>query len=560
MSLSEIKERIKQLTAAHIAFGFFILLFVVGVFLLIWRINQEFLVPVPAHGGSFDEGIVGSPRFINPLLAFSDADKDLTALVYSGLMKTTSDGMLEPDLAEGYTISEDGLVYTFVLRDDIYFHDGEPVTVEDVFFTVTKAQDELIRSTKQSSWDGVAIQVVDNKTIEFVLPRKFSPFLENATLGIIPSHIWKNVPTDQFSYNLHNIEPIGSGPYEIKSIDRNSSGIPTQYELRAFKDYALGKPFIKEVRIHLFENQDDLRSAYSKGAVDSIYEISNNQIDESLRRGSSLITSSLPRTFGVFFNTDVAPVFLSKSVRSALNTVTNRDKIVQEVFGGYASPINTPIPPTLFEQTEFNQSGDIVEAATILEKAGWEKNQNTGIWENDGAPLAFSLTTSDTPELVRTAEILKEDWQSFGAQVDLEILSVSDLNQNAIRPRDYDALLFGTSIGRHGDLYSFWHSSGRSDPGLNIALYTNIDTDAIVEDLRQAISPEERTELYKKFVEIIEDDTPAVFLFSPDFTYITDSSIQNNRLGILNNASDRFADINEWYIETDKVWNIFNAN
>lgn len=557
MPFSEIQSRIRNLTKAHIAFAFFILLFVVGVFMIIWKINQEFLIPVPAHGGSFDEGIIGSPRFINPVLAFSDADQDMTALVYSGLMKTTKEGSLELDLASNYTVSDDGLVYTFTLRDDIYFHDGEPVSVEDVFFTISKVQDDLVRSTQQSSWDGVAVRVIDNNSIEFTLPRAFGPFLENTTIGILPAHIWKNIPADQFSYSLYNIEPVGSGPYYVRSIERNASGIPTEYKLRSFNKYALGRPFIKDIRIHLFENETELLDAYKRGTVDSLYEISNRTIDQELRKGSNVVSTSLPQSYGVFFNTDVAPVFLTREIRQALSAAIDRERIVSEVFGGYATAIANPIPPALFEAEEMTGK-NIERANALMQEAGWKKNQETGLWQIAETPLAFTIRTSDTPELIRAAEILDEEWSGFGANVEIEILSVSDLNQSAIRAREYEALLFGTSVGRQGDLYSFWHSSGRNDPGLNIALYTNIDVDAIVEDLRQAISPEEREELYSRFYETITTETPAAFLFSPDFTYITSDNIQNNTLGILNNQSERFADVHEWYIETDKVWNIFN--
>ncbi|MCH7975051.1 MAG: ABC transporter substrate-binding protein, partial [Bacteroidetes bacterium] len=116
--------------------------------------------------------------------------RDLTALVYSGLLKATPDGGLVPDLAKSYTISNDGLNYTFVLRDDITFHDGEPITIDDILFTIEKTQDPTLKSPKRANWDGVAVTKINGQKIQFILRQPYAPFLENTTLGILPRHLW----------------------------------------------------------------------------------------------------------------------------------------------------------------------------------------------------------------------------------------------------------------------------------------------------------------------------------------------------------------------------------
>jgi peptide/nickel transport system substrate-binding protein len=110
------------------------------------HLNNKFLVEVPDRGGEMTEGVVGIPRFVNPVLAVSDADKDVVSLVFSGLLKASPDGKLVPDLAASYTISPDGRTYTFTLRDNIFFHDGEPITTEDIEFTIQKIQDSTVKS------------------------------------------------------------------------------------------------------------------------------------------------------------------------------------------------------------------------------------------------------------------------------------------------------------------------------------------------------------------------------------------------------------------------------
>jgi len=554
---------IKDIKSSHIIFLAASTIFIAATFFIIWKINEQFLVTVPDKGGSFTEGVIGSPRFINPVLAFSDADKDLTKLVYAGLMKNTSNNSLVPELAEEVSISDDGRVYTFTIKDNIYFHDETPITAEDVVFTIEKIQDPLIRSPKQANWNGVEVSALDDKTVQFVLPQAFAPFLENTTVGILPVHIWRNVSAEQFSYNIHNVEPVGSGPYKIDKVERNSSGLPTSYNLEAYKQYVLGEPYISRLEIRLFEDQESLIDAYEKGSLDNIYNVANGKADDILRRSSKLITSPLPRVFGIFFNPDIEPLFLNESVRKALDKSVNKERIVQEIFGGHATTLEGPLPPST-QEAEIDISYNPEEARTILEKNGWARNEGTGIWEKETdsgtQTLQFSISTSNTPELAASAELAQQDWRSFGADVELKIFDVGDLNQQVIRPREYDSLLFGTSVGRQVDLYSFWHSSGRSDPGLNIALYTNIETDDILEELRATIDLNQRQELYESFSEIIRDDTPAVFLFSPDFTYITTSKIKENEIGIINTPAERFADIHNWYIEINKVWNIFIKN
>ena len=171
--------------------------------------------------------------------------------------------------------------------------------------------------------------------------------------------------------------------------------------------------------------------------------------------------------------------------------------------------------------------------------------------------LAFSLSTSDVPELKSVAERLKADWEKIGVSVELKVFESGDLNQNVIRPRKYDAILFGEIVGRDSDLFAFWHSSQRNDPGLNIAMYTNSVADKLLEDMRRATDPEKRRTAYEKFSVEIAKDIPAVFLYAPEFVYILPEKIKGSAIGTITVPAERFLNIHEWYIDTDLVWKIF---
>lgn len=534
----------------------------------LWGLHRSFLVTIPAHGGSLTEGIVGTPRFINPLLAVSDADRDMTSLVYSGLMRLASDDALILDLAETYTVSPDGLTYTFTMRKNIFFHDGSRVTSDDVVFTILKAQESAIKSPKRANWDGVSIKTDGPDTVIFTLKQPYAPFLENTTLGILPKHLWESVNAEQFSLSQLNISAIGSGPYEIKKIMKDASGIPEQATLSSFKKFALGNPYLSTISIKFYPNEKELLAAYQSRVVESMNAVPPSLAELLSKQGGRIETSPLPRVFGVFLNQNQQPLFTNAAVRHALDIIPDRDIIIKEVLHGYGTPLRGPLPNGSlgYEKSDkhkisFDKDRQKAEALSILAKDGWKPNVKDGILEKKTKKgtlrLAFSVATSDIAELKQAAELLKTMWESIGAQVTLRVFEIGDLNQNVIRPRKYDALFFGEIIGRDADPFAFWHSSQRLDPGLNIALYANITADKLLEEARTLSNKEERVKKYEAFQKEVGRDAPAVFLYTPEFVYILPHSVKGFSMGSITVPADRFASVYTWYVETDHVWKIF---
>ncbi|MBI2096041.1 MAG: hypothetical protein HYT43_00140 [Candidatus Taylorbacteria bacterium] len=526
---------------------------------MLTTINAAFLVEVPARGGTLTEGIIGTPRSINPLLAITDADKDLVALIYAGLLKATPSGELIPDMAESVSVSPDGREYTFFIRADAYFHDGTPVTADDVIFTVTRAQDPVTRSPKRANWDGITVEKIDDKTIRFALKEPYPPFLENATLGLLPRHLWRDVGPDEFAWSQWNIEPVGSGPYKLSKLKTNESRLPYLYILRSFRKYPLGEPKIQKIVFTFFGNERAGLEALRRREIGSIGSLSPRETLD-LSANARLDRYPLPRVFGVFFNQNQAPVLSLREVRQALNTATDREIIVREVLRGFGSPIDSPVPLSLPPNANA-ASTSAAAGRALLEKNGWSWNEEKQVMEKKSRKetytLAFSISTSDAEELRGAAELLKDQWEKIGARIELKIFETGDLNQDVIRPRKYDSLLFGEIVGRELDLFAFWHSSQRNDPGLNIALYADAAADKLLEEARAASELTVRREKYQRFAEILTEDVPAVFLYSPDFIYVLPREVKGVGLGSITTAAERFLNVHEWYIETDKVWNIF---
>ncbi len=528
--------------------------------------SSKIMVPIPRPGGEFTEGIVGYPRFINPLFALSDADRDMTALVYSGLLAYEPDGTLIPDLAQSYTISADKLQYTFTLKPDITFHDGTPITADDILFTIQRAKDPAIKSPKRANWEGVTVEKRSDRDIVFSLRQPFPAFLENTTLGILPSHLWKPIDPEQFIFSDLNILPVGSGSYRIDAISRDQSGRPRTYTLKSYDAYALGMPYIKTLTLSFYANEESLLTALSAGDIDAVNAITPTEARALSVSNTTLAIKHvpLPRIFSVFFNQNKnAGLFANKEVRVALNNIIDRDAIIEKVFSGYATPVDSPLPPNVRLKVDASVTASssplwtIDQAKQSLEKAGWKKNKD-GIYEKTVKKqkhlLQFSLSVPSVPELKATAELLAAMWQSIGADVTLKFFDPNDFSQNVLRPREYEALLFGEIVGRDIDLFAFWHSSQRNDPGLNIALYTNIKADKLLSEARTIDNPTDRLIRYTKFEDEIKKDIPAIFLYSPDFIYIIDTKVGGVSLGRITTPAERFLGIRDWYTDTDRVW------
>jgi len=540
-----------------------LLIMVASTVVIISKINKHIATVIPADGGSITEGIVGTPRFVNPVLALSGPDKDLTKLVYSGLTRKNNSNEFIPDLAENYEISDDGLTYTFTLKDGVTFHDGTQVTAEDILFTIDRIQDPLLKSPERVSWEGVSAEQIDRKTVKFVLKQPYISFLDNTTLGILPSHIWSNIPTEQFSFSDYNLKAVGSGPYKVSSIQKKNSGVIESFELKSFRNFSLGKPYVDSINLVFFSNESNLTRALDNGSIDAAHALTPSYVADNNFKPETVVTAPLARTFSLFFNKNKNPIFQDQKLVEALELAIDKQTIISLVLSGFGSTVDSPIPKNIAEfqtleaaESEKSFKERQVEAEEKLDKLGWKKNKN-GIREKNGKELSFSISTGNAFELQQAAEIIREYYSLIGIQVDLKVFEIGNLNQNIIRARNYEVLFFGQIVSKEAELYAFWQSSQISDPGLNIAMYANNSVDKILESLIKEKPTLERFKLYAKLKKEMDKDKPAIFVYSPNFIYITPKEVQNISYKTIVDNSDRFNMVHTWYIHTDTVWNVF---
>lgn len=513
---------------------------------------------VPDYGGEYSEGIVAQPRYINPLLSqTSEADANLVELIYSSLFALDENGKIVGRLADHYEISDEGKIYTVTLKQGVKFHDGAELTADDVLFTIQAIQDPAYKSPLRPNWLAVETAVIDRYTVQFTLRRPYAGFLQNLSVGILPKHIWESIPADRVLLSDYNLSPIGSGPYVFRDSEVDSNGNIHAIELTANDEYFEGEPYISKMTFRFYPDDATLLEAYGRKEVQAIHSIHPGQIESVMERKSTALHSiDMPRIFGVFFNTTKSKALAYDEVRQALAFATDRQAIVDTVLKGkgeVAAGGMLPFMEGYASHLEY-PALDLERANKILDDAGWERGDD-GIRAKDSeTPLAFEIVIPAWPELAATAELLRTQWEAVGARVTVSEQNPADLQKNVIRPRNYDALLYGQAAMLQSDPYSFWHSSQREDPGLNLAMFNSEDADRVLEELRETSDEAKRIDLYRQFQEILSEESPAVFLYSPDYLFVTSDRIKGIDVSRIDAPSGRFSNANKWYIYTDRVW------
>lgn len=514
----------------------------VSFFGLIFEINKEFSYEVPAFGGTLKEGIIGNPRFINPLLAQTDADRSVASLVFFGLMRYNEEGKLTPALLEKYEISKSGLEYTVTLKENLKWSDGKKLTADDILFTIQLTKNPLLQSPRRANWEGIETNKIDEKTLHFKLQRAYAPFLDNLTLGILPKHLWEKVPPSQISFSKLNTEAIGAGPYKIKSVERDNLGSIVSMKFSANKNFILGKSNIKTLILMFLKNEEEAMRNLKSKSIDSFGGLSAKYAKDFVDK-KSVLAIDLQRVIGVFLNQGKQKTLSLKDVRQALNLAIDKQRLVEEILENYGTPINGPLPQNI-APSEGSRNFDQELARSLIEKKA------------EG--LTFDITTADTPELIEIANFIKKSWQEIGVAVEIKTFALSDLEQLVIGPRRYDAFLYGEEVvGENPDPFAFWHSSQRTHPGYNIALYANSKVDKFLEEARTESNNEKRQEIYKNINKEIAKDVPAIFLFSPSYIYVTPKNLKGVDIETISTDSERFSTIHKWYLKKQHVWKIF---
>jgi len=503
---------------------------------------------VPAIGGTYTEGIVGQPEYVNPVTAASEADLAIVKLVYSNV----------PDIADTITASPDGKTWTVRLKPNLHWADGEQLTSDDVIFTVESIEDPDAESPLATDWQGVTANRMSELEVQFTLPAPYAFFADNLeNLYIIPKHIFGDVPPGNWRLSDYNLKPVGSGPYQFVSYDRGPDGFISSYELAAQKNSFSKQPLIPNVTFTFFRNENDLMRSFNDGAIDGFAPASPADV-AAIARPYNLFSWRTTDYYAIFLNQSVNDALQDPAVRSALSLAIDRNDLVANALGTYGVPDGGPIPPdaAYVSSAVTIPSTSIDLASTTLGAAGWtlgaDGNRAKTV-KTATIPLQITLTVPDIDFLVKTAEVIQGDWQSIGIPTTIATDSPETIMDDTVNNRSYETLLFGNILGPSSDLYSFWDSSERFSPGFNLATYSNPTVDGLIEAARTTMDEASRTADLAEAQSDIIADTPAIFLYSTDDLYVAGKDLQGIATGTLSDPSDRFRELPDWYLETTRA-------
>ncbi len=513
----------------------------------------------PTTGGVYTEGLIGQMVRLNPVLDYyNSADRDIDRLLFSGLIRFDDHGTPLADLADSWGISKDGTIYNFSIRANAKWHDGQPVTSDDVIFTIDllRQDNSPIPADLRDLWKKVDVKRLDDKTLQFLLPEPFAPFLDYLTFGVLPAHLVGDLSLDQMISATFNLQPVGSGPYKFKRILVENGKI-TGVELEAYKDYYQQAAFIEQIIFRYYPDSAAAFEAFKKGDIMGISQVSLDILPAVLAEpGLNLHTGRLPQLSMIYFNLSQTekPFFQNAAIRKALLMGLNRQRMIDKGLAGQGILADGPIFPGTWAyydgtpRVEYDPQAaldKIKEAGYTIPAEGGSVRKNS-----DGVAFSFELIYLDDANHKTLAEAIQQDWMNLGVEVILKPLPLTQLI-GKLDGRLYEAALVDLNLTRSPDPdpYPFWHQSMASG-GQNYANWDDRQASEYLEQARVTLDITERTRLYRNFQVRFAEDLPALPLFYPVYRYAVSSNVQGVRMGPLFDTADRFNTLPAWFLVT----------
>jgi peptide/nickel transport system substrate-binding protein len=539
----------KEFTLFLVASGLTLL---TGVLLIIQFI-QIYTVALPAEGGTFTEGSVGQISYLNPILAREgSADRDAVALLFASAR----------DLASSLAHSNDFRTWDMRIKEGAMWHDGSPITSDDIIFTVQMIQHPDASSPLAASWEHITVTRVSERELRFQAVNSYALF-ENLLRDLrpVPKKYFANLSPANIRLSAYNLNPVGSGPFALEEVEKRQDGFITSIVFSRNPGYEAIAPL---PHLHsfvelYFEDEDGLVRAFNKGLVDGFGTFTPT-IGEHIELRADKHTVPSSRYYALFFNPNAHAALASQQVRQALALFINKETVVRDVFRGNAVPQTGPLPAYWETSGVSGQpaEGNVSQARELLAQDGWFFDDVTRTWnkisDDTAATLGITIKIPDSPLIRQIAESVRAQWQEAGVQAHIQVIDASAFSEDTLRTRNYEGIIFGNILLENPDFTSFWHSNERFYPGLNFSLLEQTSVDRALADLR-ALAPEspERDEALAELANEIVSAAPAAFLVSPQYLYFTRSSSVGAPMDAISTPDTRFARIGEWYAKTRRV-------
>ena len=522
----------------------------------------DVILSQPEQGGVYTEGLVGAFGRLNPLLDWNNsADRDINRLLFSGLIRFDERGLPQVDLAQAWGETPDGTVYNFAIRPNAVWHDGTPVTSDDVIFTIEmmKSAGSLYPQDIKDLWGKIEVTKLSDKYLKFTLPEPYVPFLDYLTFGVVPKHLLGSVPPEQMERAEFNINPVGTGLYKFDRLLVENGQI-IGVALTLFEDYYRTPAFIEQVVFRYYPTSADAFSAYQQGDVFAVSQVTTDVLNEALEESNlNFYTSRTPQMGFVLFNLNNPEVtFLQNTnVRRALMLGLNRMYIINAFMQSQAIPADSPILPNSWahydgiEKFEYDPDA----AINLLKAEGYVIPASGGdVRAKDNAPLIFSLSHPDDALHTQIAQTIRTEWAQIGVRVDLQAMPYDQLVLNTLAARTYQSALVDLNLSRtpDPDPYPFWHQA-EATGGQNYSQWDNRAASEYLEQARVTADYILRAKLYRNFQIVFAKELPALPLYVPVYSYAVDSQVQGVQVGALYEPSDRFATFANWYLLTRRA-------
>jgi peptide/nickel transport system substrate-binding protein len=529
----------------------------------------------------YTEGVLGAPVSVSPLTARTQVDRDLVALVFSGLVRNGPGGTIVPDLAERWTVSEDGGTWQVTLRDDVVWHDGEPLTSVDVAFTIRTLQDAAYSGPAAASWREVTVATPSTHTVEFTLATPLAGFLQALTQPIAPAHLLADVPVAELPEHPFGRQPVGSGPFALVEIDeRGASLVPAALAAAAGPSAAPDPsavpsdplssprpterpsrpvPYLPGIEFRFFTDPADIEAEYRAGSLDAASGITRALAQELARSGESRLLRYPGSTLTtVLLDLRAGELAFAKpAVRTALLAAIDRVAVIERAFAGAAGTATGPIPPTspLFDAAaDPPVAFDRAAAREALEKADWTEEDDGWHLPDEDDPLALEVlspTQAANASLFAAAEQVVADWRAIGLDAEHVALPPGEFVTERLATGDFQVAIVDVVIGLDPDLYPLLASSQTLTGGSNLSGLQDPDLDALLTEARKPGTEEARRTAYRKLQEALAAGRYLLPLAFADEVVVMRDTVEGPEIRQVSDPSDRFWDVLTWRLAAD---------
>ena len=530
---------------------------VVGLLLFSEQTGFKLVSPVPARGGVYTEGLVGKLQRLNPVLDYyNQADRDVDRLIFSSLIKFDAQGLPISDLASTWGVSFDGLSYNFEIRANAVWHDGEPVTADDVAFTIDLMRDpsSVLPEDLRTFWSEIKVNVLSEKALQIMLSEPFSPLMDYLSFGVLPKHLLGGMTYSDIINSEFNLNPIGSGPYKFSKILSEGNQI-SGVILNSNPEFYGKAPFLQEYVFKYYPDSASAFNAYLQGAVNGVSDLDKTILSEALRNpGLSVYSAVKPEIAMIIFNLNNSGVefFQEKNIRRALLMGLDRRGMINTFLHGQGVIADVPLLPNTWAFYASNPRIDqnIQQAGDLLKEAGFLIDQaGSGVRKKSGIELSFSMVHPNDTYHTLIAEAIKSDWAKLGVSVNLIAVPYDTLVLDYLQPLTYEAALVDLNYSRSPDPdpYPFWDQAEQIG-GQNYSQWESAIASQYIGEARVTKDLGERAKLYRNFQVVFAEELPALPLFYPVYNFGIDDSIQGVRVGPMFDQSDRFWNISDWFL------------